>query len=76
MLAPSLEGGEQKSQDTLFVADREKSCVLVGILTLLLAPLPPLEAGGEHDTLHEEEALHYCVELQTEEQEVRISQKK
>ena len=34
-------GGEQASQDTLYFADRERSCVLVGVLTLLLAPSPP-----------------------------------
>ena len=69
MLAPSL--GLQDSQDTLYVADREWSCVLVGVLTLLLAPPP--SRGFLHTR---EKALHYCVELRTEEQEVRISQKK
>ena len=62
-------GGEQASQDTLYFADRERSCVLVGILTLLLAP----SRGFRHTR---KKASHYCVELQTEEQEVRISQKK
>ena len=66
-------GGEQECQDTLYFADRERSCVLVGVLTLLLAP----SREGASTTLHTwEKALHYCVELQTEEQEVRISQKK
>ena len=35
-------GGEQASQDTLYFADRERSCMLVGVLTLLLAPLKRL----------------------------------
>ena len=69
MLAPSL--GPQESQDALYVADRERSCVLVGVLTLLYP------GEGASTTLHtREKATHYCVELQTEEQEVRISQKK
>ena len=39
-------------------------------------PVSPLGRGAI-TTLHtREKALHYCVELQTEEQEVRISQKK
>ena len=62
-------GGEQECQDTLYFADRERSCVLVGVLTILL-PLPPQEAFSR------EKVLHYGGELQTEEQEVRISQKK
>ena len=62
-------GGEQASQDALYFADRERSCVLVGVVTLLFAP----SRGFLHTR---EKALHYCVELQTEEQEVRISQKK
>ena len=67
VLTPSL--GLQESRDALYVADRERSCVLVGDLTLLLAP----SRGFFHTR---EKASHYCVELQTEEQEVRISQKK
>ena len=68
VLAPSL--GLRESQDALYVADRERSCVLV-----LLLSCSPREWSST--TLHtREKALHYCVELQTEEQEVRISQKK
>ena len=66
-----LEGGvgEQEGQCVLYFADRERSCVLVGVLTLLLAP-----SGGFLHT--REKALHYCVDVQTKEQEVSISQKK
>ena len=38
MPSPSL--GLQESQDALYFADRERGCVLVGVLTLLLAPSP------------------------------------
>ena len=50
MLAPSL--GLQESQDALYVADRERSCVLVGVLTLLYS-----RGGGEHNTPHQGESL-------------------
>ena len=33
-------GGEQEGQDALYFADRERNCVLVGVLTLLLATSP------------------------------------
>ena len=56
MLAPSL--GLRESQDALYITDRERSCVLVGILTLLYS-----RGGVEHDTPHRERALHYCVEF-------------
>ena len=45
-------GGEQASQDTLYFADRERSCVLVGILTLLLTPSPLKRLSP-----HQEESL-------------------
>ena len=61
-------GGEQECQDALYFADRERSCELVGALTLLLAP----SRGFLHTR---EKASHYGGELQTEKQEVRISQK-
>ena len=45
-------GGEQASQDILYFADRERSYVLVGVLTLLLAPLKRLSPHqGESLTL-------------------------
>ena len=37
--------GLQESQDALYVADRERSCVLVVVPTLLQS-----KGGGEHDT--------------------------
>ena len=52
MLAPSREGGEQESQDALYVADKERSCVLVGAQTLLYS-----RGGVEHDTPHQGESL-------------------
>ena len=36
----------------LYIADRERSCVLVGVLTLLSS-----KGGGEHDTPQQEESL-------------------
>ena len=50
MLDPSP--GIQESQDALYVADRESSCALVGVLTLLYS-----RGGGEHDTPHQGESL-------------------
>ena len=64
-------GGKQASQDTLYFSERMELCVS----GRPDSPARPLK-GGVSTTFHtREKALHYCVELQTGEQEVRISQK-
>ena len=45
-------GGEQASQDTPYFADRDRSCVIVGALTLLLVPSPLKRLSP-----HQEESL-------------------